>query len=145
MCRFSSPSIFSTHWGRPASRKGVESCGEAHAKQPPEISGIGIFTAGRPALLERALSSNVARTRSNQKLEYIVFDDSKGDDARRDGLEIAQRIQKQFNLNSLPAARIICKVLNTLQVGLPVQSFFEAPPLMGWPSLLRQSLRAGKA
>jgi hypothetical protein len=75
---------------------------EAQPQQGPHpgISGIGIFTAGRPALLDRALRSYVAHSRANRReLEYVVFDDSKDKDARLASLEVAQTIRSQFKVH----------------------------------------------
>lgn len=79
--------------------RGMESFQEARVGKPPCISGIGIFTADRPTLLERALTSYVARTSANRRgLEYVVFDDSKGDDGWRASLEVARTIRKRFDV-----------------------------------------------
>ena len=79
--------------------RGVESFKEARVGKPPCIAGIGIFTADRPALLERALTSYVARTSANRReLEYVVFDDSKDDDGRRASLEVARTIRERFDV-----------------------------------------------
>lgn len=66
----------------------------------PGISGIGIFTAGRPALLDKALRSYIGRTHGNRReLEYVVFDDSKNREARLASLEVAQKIRRQLNVH----------------------------------------------
>ena len=63
------------------------------------ISGIGIMTAHRPQLLERALTSYIkGTTRNGSEIEYVVFDDSKDAGARRASLEVARRIRRQFDV-----------------------------------------------
>ena len=66
---------------------------------PPGISGVGIMTAGRPVLLQRALASYVAQTMGSRAgLEYIVFDDSKESNERRASFEVARTAQVRFGV-----------------------------------------------
>lgn len=55
------------------------------------------MTAGRPALLERALASYITTAmRHGREIEYVVFDDSKDPVARRASLDVALRIARRF-------------------------------------------------
>jgi hypothetical protein len=60
---------------------------------------IGIMTADRPALLERALTSYIKTNQGNRNdVEYIVYDDSKGSAASQASFEVARKLQRQFDL-----------------------------------------------
>ncbi len=57
------------------------------------IAGVGILTADRPALLERALTSYLESSRRHgRQVEFVVFDDSKEAAGRRASLEITRRL-----------------------------------------------------
>ena len=67
------------------------------AAREPRISGVGILTADRPALLERALTSYLEHAqRYRPQLEHVVFDDSKDVAGRHASLEIARRLGQKF-------------------------------------------------
>ena len=73
--------------------------GKVSESSPPGVSGIGIMTAGRPVLLQRALVSYVTQTMASRPgLEYIVFDDSKESSERRASFEVARAAQERFSV-----------------------------------------------
>ncbi|MGB5705478.1 MAG: hypothetical protein WBM41_01495 [Arenicellales bacterium] len=65
----------------------------------PRIAGIGIMTANRPALLERALKSYAQFATANRsKIEYVVFDDSKEIDMCNANRHVADRVRQQYDV-----------------------------------------------
>lgn len=63
------------------------------------IAGIGIMTANRPALLERALKSYVQFATANRtEIEHVVFDDSKEIDACNANRHVADRIRRRYDV-----------------------------------------------
>ncbi|MEJ2178811.1 MAG: hypothetical protein P8Y12_13055 [Gammaproteobacteria bacterium] len=65
----------------------------------PRIAGIGIMTANRPALLERALKSYAQFATANRsEIEYVVFDDSKEIDMCNANRHVADRVRQQYDV-----------------------------------------------
>lgn len=62
----------------------------------PSIEAVGIMTADRPALLERALASYIQNNHRRKGIEYIVYDDSKDAAASAAGFAVAQKLARQF-------------------------------------------------
>lgn len=63
------------------------------------ISGIGMLTADRPALLQRGLSSYIANAaRHLRQVEYVVYDDSKDVANRCASLELARALALKFDV-----------------------------------------------
>jgi hypothetical protein len=64
----------------------------------PTIDTVGIMTADRPALLERALASYIENNHQRKNLEYIVYDDSKDTTASAASFAVAQKLARQFGV-----------------------------------------------
>src|SRR5262249_31384562 len=77
---------------------------DVHGKNPPLgcsgetgrfISGVGILTADRPALLGRGLNSYIKNAAKHlRQVEYVVFDDSKDAANRHASLEVARALAR---------------------------------------------------
>lgn len=64
----------------------------------PRIDTVGIMTADRPALLERALASYIQNNHQRNDIEYIVYDDSKDTAASAANFAVAQKLARQFGV-----------------------------------------------
>ena len=64
----------------------------------PTIATIGIMTADRPALLERALASYIENNHQRNDVEYVVYDDSKDTAASAASFAVAQKLARQFGV-----------------------------------------------
>lgn len=64
----------------------------------PRIDTVGIMTADRPALLERALASYIQNNRARNDTEYIVYDDSKSPTASAATLAVGEKLAGQFRV-----------------------------------------------
>lgn len=62
------------------------------------IDTIGIMTADRPALLERALISYIQNNHQRNGIEYVVYNDSKDTDASAATLAVARKLARQFGV-----------------------------------------------
>jgi len=62
----------------------------------PSIETVGVMTADRPALLERALASYIQHNHRRRGIEYIVYDDSKDAAASAASFAVAQKLARQF-------------------------------------------------
>ncbi len=73
--------------------------GTARVPGKCSISMIGIMTANRPALLERALTSYIKTNQGDRNdVEYTVYDDSKESAASQASLDVARKFRRQFDL-----------------------------------------------
>ena len=73
--------------------------GTARVPGKSSISMIGIMTANRPALLERALTSYIKNNQGDRNdVEYIVYDDSKESAASQASFDVAGKLRRQFDL-----------------------------------------------
>lgn len=65
----------------------------------PHIAGIGVMTASRPALLERALHSYAQfATVHLREIEYVVFDDSKDADICAANRHVAKTFRQKYGV-----------------------------------------------
>ena len=64
----------------------------------PSIETVGIMTADRPALLERALASYIQNNHLRNGIEYIVYDDSKDAAVSAASFAVAQKLARQFTV-----------------------------------------------
>ena len=63
------------------------------------ISGLGVLTADRPALLRRGLTSYIQNAAKHlRQVEYVVFDDSKDVANRRASREAARALARKFKV-----------------------------------------------
>ncbi|MGZ8433608.1 MAG: hypothetical protein ACXW6T_04370 [Candidatus Binatia bacterium] len=64
----------------------------------PTIATLGIMTADRPALLERAVASYIQNNQQRNDVEYVVYDDSKDSAASAASFAVAQKLARQFGV-----------------------------------------------